>query len=404
MNIKSNDIEYLGVNKEKILKAYPVFDEEKLKEYLHYIVERQEVLKKRQQGKNYPWTDDEIIKNNSFTNNHRFNDRYSRYVLNNIINDNKTSLSDRIYKSLLSRIYNCEGFCELVNISNPNFWNEEVVKDNIKKLENAEVKDGQIYTKAYRIIQPKVCYKEIYPNNHYKAHPLLYINDLRKKYGETIADLFKSFNARRCYEWIHTNVRGAGPFIAYQMFCDISYFKEIPFSDRLFVVSGPGCTRGFSYLYKDWDGLSAEELLWWHRNHLEEELRKAYGFGYDKLFDNEPISNRYFDLQECENSGCEFSKYIQLLEGRQKKIRRYREENIKPIILTTAEIEQNMFMESEYLLRNSQYKNLKVEQVKSEDKWQITDTKNRVRFKDIPTKVYETIKEITQINNESEEI
>ena len=78
MNIKSNDIEYLGVNKGKILKAYPVFDEEKLKEYLHYIVERQEVLKKRQQGKNYPWTDDEIIKNNSFTNNHRFNDRYSR--------------------------------------------------------------------------------------------------------------------------------------------------------------------------------------------------------------------------------------------------------------------------------------------------------------------------------------
>lgn len=102
--------------------------------------------------------------------------------------------------------------------------------------------------------------------------------------------------------------------------------------------------------------------------------------------------------------GCEFSKYIQLLEGRQKKIRRYREENIKPIILTTAEIEQNMFMELEYLLRNSQYKNLKVEQVKSEDKWQITDTKNRVRFKDIPTKVYETIKEITKINNESEEI
>lgn len=94
--------------------------------------------------------------------------------------------------------------------------------------------------------------------------------------------------------------------------------------------------------------------------------------------------------------GCEFSKYIQLLEGRQKKIRRYREENIKPIMLTTAEVERNMFMESEYLLRNSKYKNLKVEQVKNEDKWQITDTKGKVRFKEIPTKVYETIKEITK--------
>ena len=98
MNIKSKDKEYLGVNKEKIVKAQPLYDEERLKLYLHYIVERQEVLKKRQQGQPYPWTDDEIIRNNSFTNNHRFNDRYSIYVLNNIINDNNTSLADRIYK------------------------------------------------------------------------------------------------------------------------------------------------------------------------------------------------------------------------------------------------------------------------------------------------------------------
>ena len=85
MKIKNNDIEYLGVNKKKILKAQPLFNEERLKLYLHYIVERQNVLKKRQQGLPYPWTDDEIIKNNSFTNNNRFNDRYSIYVLNNMI-------------------------------------------------------------------------------------------------------------------------------------------------------------------------------------------------------------------------------------------------------------------------------------------------------------------------------
>lgn len=103
------------------------------------------------------------------------------------------------------------------------------------------------------------------------------------------------------------------------MFCDISYFKEMPFSDRLFVIAGPGCTAGFSYLYKDWNNLTIEELLWWHRNHLEEELKKAYSFGYDKLFDNELKSNRYFDLSACENSGCEFSKYIRLLEGRRRK-------------------------------------------------------------------------------------
>lgn len=34
--------------------------------------------------------------------------------------------------------------------------------------------------------------------------------------------------------------------------------------------------------------------------------------------------------------GCEFSKYIQLLENRQRKIRRYKQEDIKPL-LTVAE-------------------------------------------------------------------
>lgn len=331
MKLKKKDVEYLGVDKNKILDSSPVFNEERLKMYLHYIVEREEVLKKRQAGQEYPWTDDEIIKNNSFTNNHRFNDRYSRYVLKEIINKDDQNLSDRIYKSLLSRIYNSQGFCELVNISNPNFWNEKVVKENVKKLEDPEIKDGQIYTKAYRIIQPKVCYKKIYKNNHHKAHGLLYINDLRKKHGEEIVNTLQKMNAQQCYEWIRKEVRGAGEFIGYQMFVDISYFKDIPFSDRYFTVAGPGCKQGLIYLYDDFGGLNYEELLWYHKNHLEEKLISSYGFGYDKLFNNEPVENRYFDLQECENSFCEFSKYVNLSEGHQWRVRKYREENIKDL-------------------------------------------------------------------------
>ena len=342
MNIKKKDKEYLGVNKEKVLNAKPKYDEKRKQEYLHYLNERENVLKKRQQGLQYPWTNDEIIKNNSFTNNHRFRDRYTIYVLNNIINDNYTSLADRIYKSILSRIYNCQGFCELVNISNPNFWNDKVVEENVRKLEDPSVKDGQIYTNAFRCVQPKVCYKKLYPNIHHKAHALLYIRDLRKKYGNKIVDLFMSFNAKECYEWILKNIRGAGKFIAYQIFVDISYFKEIPFSDRMFAIAGPGCVTGLHYLYEDWDGLTAEELLWWHRSHLEDWLKESYGFGYDKLFDNEPEENRYFDMQECENSFCEFQKWVRYSEGNPGKIRRYRPEEIHTLTTILAETDNKI--------------------------------------------------------------
>ena len=399
MNIKKNDREYLGVNKQKILNAHPIFDQERLKLYTHYVFEREEVFKKRQQGVPYPWTKDEIIKNNSFTNNHRFNDRYSIYVLNNIINDNNTPLSDRIYKSILSRIYNTQGFCELVNISDPNFWNEEVVAENVKKLEDPSVKDGDIYTKAYRIVQPKICYKKMYPNNHHKAHALLYIRDLRKQYGDTIVTRFQLSNAKQCYEWIHCNVRGAGPFIAYQMFVDISYFKEIPFSDRMFAIAGPGCVTGLQYLYKDWDGLTAEELLWWHKNHFEEELKKAYGFGYDKLFDNEPIENRYFDMQECENSFCEFQKYYEFSIHKQRKRRSYRAEDIKPIthiITTTENVEDKCFIEGQNLLRNSQYNWMQLIKTKDKNKWRIVDQQGIPRQELDPKTMLERIREITK--------
>ena len=398
MNIKKNDREYLGVNKQKILNAHPILDQERLKLYMHYIVEREEVFNKRQQGHPYPWTNDEIIKNNSFTNNHRFNDRYSIYVLNNIINNYNSSLSDRIYKSILSRIYNTQGFCELVNISNPDFWYEEVVTENVKKLENPNLKDGDIYTKAYRIVQAKVCYKKKYPNNHYKAHPLLHISDLRKKYGDTIVTRFQLSNAKECYEWLRYNIVGAGPFIAYQMFVDISYFKEIPFSDRMFAIAGPGCVTGLKYLYKDWDGLTAEELLWWHKNHFEEELKKAYGFGYDKLFDNEPLENRYFDMQECENSLCEFQKYFEFSIHKQRKRRPYRAEDIKPLphIITTEGEEEKAFLEGQNLLKNSQYSWMQLEKTQSPNLWKITDPKGTNMYIAKPKTMLETIREITQ--------
>ena len=45
--------------------------------------------------------------------------------------------------------------------------------------------------------------------------------------------------------------------------------------------------------------------------------------------------------------GCEFSKYIQLLENRQRKIRKYREENIKPLLTVIERAEENCIKNEE---------------------------------------------------------
>lgn len=112
------------------------------------------------------------------------------------------------------------------------------------------------------------------------------------------------------------------------------------------------------------------------------------------------MNQKKIDILTCKNAkivGCEFSKYIQIMEGRQKKIRRYREEDIKPLIPIMAEIEERLFIEAEYLLINSQYNWMEVKPVSEQNLWQIVDKRNgRVRFREKPIKVYETIKEITQ--------
>lgn len=96
--------------------------------------------------------------------------------------------------------------------------------------------------------------------------------------------------------------------------------------------------------------------------------------------------------------GCEFSKYVQLLEGRQKRIRKYRQEDIKPL-LSTATKKETEFSEAERLLRNSQYAHMKLVQVPNEDKWQIINTRiNKVCHENSSQKVYETIKEITKVS------
>ncbi len=112
------------------------------------------------------------------------------------------------------------------------------------------------------------------------------------------------------------------------------------------------------------------------------------------------MNQQKIDILICKNVktvGCEFSKYVQLLESRQKKIRRYREEDIKPLITVITSPEQTLFEETEKLIKNSKYKYWKLVQVPARNKWQIIDTRtNRFCHENDWQQVYQTIKEIIE--------
>lgn len=317
---KIRDIEYLGLNvdKNKVLSANPLFNKENLEHYRHYVIERQNVLKKRQQGLPPMWTEDKIIQNNRFTNIRRENDKVSKWLIKNISTNKNLDLEDKIWRTIIFRMYNTIYTAELIDLSNIDFWNN--IDKNSKLLEQVN-KDSLVYTNAYRIVQVKSIYKKFYPDRHHRCHILLYFSDLRSKLNGCILDELE-FNAESAYFWITHNVYGAGAFLAYQIFVDFTYIPEYPISENHFVVAGPGCRTGLDFLFEDSDGLSPEELLFWIKNNFN----KIFGDNYspEELFSNEPEENRNWNIMSIENILCEFSKYCYVLEGKHKKPRRYK--------------------------------------------------------------------------------
>lgn len=39
-------------------------------------------------------------------------------------------------------------------------------------------------------------------------------------------------------------------FLSYQVFVDLTYIKDFPFSENEFTIAGPGCKRGLSYVLR----------------------------------------------------------------------------------------------------------------------------------------------------------
>jgi hypothetical protein len=114
------------------------------------------------------------------------------------------------------------------------------------------------------------------------------------------------------------SIDGIGNFLAYQIFVDLTYLEELPWSENEFTVSGPGCSRGLSELFIDRDGLSYEELLFWLRDNCPITPEDCM-----ELMVDLPEEDRYMNIMSLENCMCELSKYVRAAEGRGGPKNRY---------------------------------------------------------------------------------
>jgi hypothetical protein len=159
---------------------------------------------------------------------------------------------------------------------------------------------------------------KMYPDNMYQINPMIHIRNIARNNNFQIPNKVED-NAVETINWIKKNIPGAGDFIAYQIFVDLTYINEFPISENEFTICGPGCKRGIDYLFDDKDGMSYTECIFWLRDHQEEIFKEIDpNFSFKKLFNNLPEEDRFWSVMSIENCMCELQKYINVITGKKK--------------------------------------------------------------------------------------
>lgn len=275
----------------------PVYDV-----YWNFAVERQNIFYNRILRKDAPWTKDYVICKYKFTNAYRVLDRVSQYLIANIINpDDESDISneDKIFRILLYKIFNKIETWKLLNDSLGEIsWHLYSFKEYDRVLDAAFRKGITIYSAAYIMASGKsTFFCERKHQNHLKL--------LEHMMGDNItARVMSSISMANLYDVLKSYPL-VGPFLAYQYATDINYSSLTDFSERDFVVAGPGARDGITKCFADKGSYSDEDIIRAMMDSQNAEFERL-GLDFKSLF------GRPLQLIDCQNLFCEVGKYARI--------------------------------------------------------------------------------------------
>lgn len=330
MRTKPGDIFYCGVSKEKILNAKPILDDKVLLNLYKFIRRRYNIhLNKDVWRTKPPWTSDAILSTYRFTNVRREHDRETKWLIKHITSNSDLCYTDKLLNVILFRLFNKHETAELLSMpikfSEQPDWNPEWYR---AVFEAAEAEDPGIkfFTSAFNTGGLKTACKNYLPKKDPKnSMPMRILYFVRTLFVSDIAGELMECTQQNEICSVLSAYKGIGDFLAYQMFVDMTYIEEFPFSENEFTVAGPGCRLGLDYLFIDKDGMTYEECLFWLRDNIDDLFTDSLGKNWDpnRVFWDLPRQDRYLNLMSLENCFCELSKYIKLKKGAGKTRKRY---------------------------------------------------------------------------------
>ncbi|HHQ4526151.1 TPA: nucleotide kinase domain-containing protein [Aeromonas veronii] len=312
-----NDILYCNVSKQKIKSAKPILNDRVIKEWFYHQRERTSIYYKKSILELPPfWTTDEILRKYKFVNTKRTWDRETKWLISNVINNASLSYENKILNIFLFRVINKSD--TLRSLGAPfhfsNMRLDYIDKEVRNKLSAIASNDPKyvFFSAAYILGGPKVSFGSFLEKREGKIEKNMIIRMIKFVFYNQDSIVRGVTNAAT-QDVVYSNLKsfhGIGRFLAYQIFIDLTYLNDFPFTEHNFVISGPGCERGINWIFENRDGMTSEECLFWftENQHMIAEIYNE-SWDMDEIFHFLPQAQRRYTLMDMENSGaCEIDK------------------------------------------------------------------------------------------------
>lgn len=313
MKSKPKDIPYCGVRRQKIADfLIESIDADSLDTFLYFINERYKIhLRKDIKKLAPPYTKDPVLQKYRFTNVRREHDKNTKWVIDNICNNNSLKYGQKMVNIVLFRIFNKIETAEILEIPIADIRKV----DAISLAEKVEaLTDSTPYTGAYLCSGMKRYLKKYTGSDSSVESAILVVQDMcdHKFWKGT-----KSANSPEDIIDTLQEYPGLSEFMSYQLFVDFTYMEEFPFSENEYTLAGIGAWKGLRVLFggKCKHRRTPEELIFWLRdnwnalNQYNIQQGGKHTLNPQELFRDIPEEDRKMNVMSIENCLCEFYKY-----------------------------------------------------------------------------------------------
>lgn len=275
-----------------------------------------------------PWTNNKILRDNKFTNIYRELDRGTLWYISHVYpqayecwKENLTEAEKSLlYHTVVYRLVNRIETFEKAGFPIVDKKRTNGIQDWFKVLTQLMRQGVSIFTSAHRTCpthKPGETRLDVLKESVEHTYKNLDSIWQQVKQAQNLETVFNIF----------CEIPNVGPFISYEICCDLMLVKLIPAEwEDSWVNPGPGCKAGLRLIFPDLKGTRPyQEKIFWLRD------RQRYIFKSLKLDFPYFHKDRDLTLRSIEHSLCEFQKYYRCLKGGRTRV------NFKPRDLTTSQ-------------------------------------------------------------------